>query len=79
MRVTGLLVDIATQVALQVDPSQGTPTAQKGAVQRMADPTYYDLVFPMLAFLLVIALPAATALWVIWRTATEKKAEADET
>lgn len=79
MRLTGLLVDIATQVALQVDPSQGTPTAQKGAVQRLAEPTYYDLVFPVIAFLLVIALPTVTALWVIWRTATEKKAEPDET
>jgi hypothetical protein len=79
MRVPGILVDVATQLALQVDPSQGTATAQKGAVQRLAEPTYYDFVFPVIAFCLVILLPTCTALWVIVKTATEKKGEADET
>lgn len=79
MELQGLLVGLATQVASQVDPNQGTAGAQRGAVQRLADPTLYDVIFPVLAFLLVILLPTATALWVIWRTVTEKKAEADET
>jgi hypothetical protein len=78
MHVPGLLFDMATRLALQVDPNQGTATAQKGAVQRLADPTYYDLIFPVIAFVLVIALPTAVAAWVIWRTATEKTKEADE-
>lgn len=77
-----LFVDIAARLALQaqaLDPNQGTMGAQRGAVQRLAEPTYYDMIFPLLAFILVIALPTATALWVIYRTVTEKKAEADET
>ena len=74
-----VLFALAHEVAAQVDPLQGTAAAQKGAVQRLAEPTYYDFVFPMIAFLLVICLPTATALWVIFRTATEKKAEPDET
>jgi len=73
------LLTIATQVAMQVDSKQGTAAAQKGAVQRLSEPTYYDFMFPALAFLLVICLPASVALWVIFKTATEKKAEPDET
>lgn len=74
-----VLFSLAHDVVAQVDPNQGTPAAQKGAVQRIAEPTYYDYVFPALAFLLVIILPTATALWVVHRTITEKKAEPDET
>jgi hypothetical protein len=74
-----VLFALAHEVAAQVDPLQGTATAQKGAVQRIAEPTYYDYVFPAIAFLLVIVLPTLTALWVVYRTVTEKKAEADET
>jgi hypothetical protein len=73
------LVDVLTQLALQVDPLKGTASAQKGAVQRLADPTYYDFVFPLIAFVLVILLPTSTALWVIYKTATENKPEPDET
>lgn len=79
MPAPGFLTELVLHAASQVDPSQGTATAQKGAVQRLADPTYYDVIFPVLAFLLVIVLPTATALWVIWRTWSEKSAEADET
>jgi hypothetical protein len=68
-----------TQLALQVDPNMGTPQARDGAVQRLAEPTYYDIVFPVIAFLLVIVVPSVTALWVVYRTVTEKKAEPDET
>ena len=73
------LLDVVSQLALQVDPLQGTASAQKGAIQRLADPTYYDYVFPLIAFVLVILLPTTTALWVIFKTSTEKKAEPDET
>ena len=52
--------------------------APQGTVQKLAEPTYYDFMFPLLAFCLVIVLPASTALWVIWKTMTEKKAEPDE-
>lgn len=73
------VLELISRMAAQVDPLQGTAASQKGAIQRLADPTYYDYVFPLIAFLLVIVLPTATALWVIAKTATEKKAEPDET
>ncbi len=73
------LLDIARALALQVDPNLGTKEAQQGAIQRMSDPTAYDVVFPVVAFVLVIVVPAAAALWVMFKTATEKTKEADET
>lgn len=72
------LVETLVTLAAQVDPNQGTAKAQQGAVQRLSEPTYYDVAFPAIAFVLVIILPVATAFWVIWKTATEKTAEADE-
>ncbi|MBI1945775.1 MAG: hypothetical protein HYS27_08770 [Deltaproteobacteria bacterium] len=73
------LLDIARALASQVDPKLGTSEAQQGAIQRMSEPNSYDVVFPVIAFLLVIVAPAVTALWVIFRTATDKTKEADET
>lgn len=73
------VVEVLSLVASQIDPSQGTALAQKGAVQRMAEPNLYDMVFPLIAFGLVILLPTCTALWVIVRTIKDKKPEADET
>jgi hypothetical protein len=73
------LVVLAYALAAQVDSLKGTEGAQKGAVQRLADPTYYDMVFPFIAFGLVILLPTSVALWVIVRTLTEKTREPDET
>lgn len=66
-------------IASQVDPNQGTTTARQGAQERLQEPSVYDLIFPGIAFLLVICLPVATALWVIYRTARDQKPEADET
>lgn len=79
-----VVVDVLTRIAAQqvgspIDPNAGTALAQKGAVQRLAEPTIYDLVFPVIAFLLVIVLPTATALWVIVKTLKEKQKEDDET
>lgn len=77
------VVDVLSFVASQVDPSNvsqtGTALAQKGAVQRLAEPNLYDMVFPLIAFGLVILLPTCTALWVIVKTIKDKKPEADET
>lgn len=73
------VVDVLAFVASQIDPSTGTAVAQKGAVQRLAEPNLYDMVFPLIAFGLVILLPTCTALWVIVRTIKDKKPEADET
>ena len=73
------LADTATRLFVQLDANQGTQVAQKGAVQRLSEPTYYDFMFPALAFCLVILLPSTTAMWVIWKTLREKKGEPDET
>jgi hypothetical protein len=64
---------------LGLDPSQGTSVAQRGAVQRLSEPNAYDVIFPGIAFSLVIVLPLSTALWVIYKTMTEHKIEPDET
>ena len=77
--VVDVLAHLAAQLGTQVDPNSGTALAQKGAVQRLAEPTIYDLVFPVIAFLLVIVLPTTTALWVIVKTLKEKQKEDDET
>jgi hypothetical protein len=76
--VVDVLVRVAAQLGTPVDPSQGTALAQKGAVQRLAEPTLYDLIFPVIAFLLVIVLPTATALWVITKTLKDRQKEDDE-
>ncbi len=73
------LTDLLFAVAAQVDPLQGTAVAQKGAMQRLSEPSYYDVAFPAIAFVLVIILPVVTALWVVLRTVTEKTLEPDET
>jgi hypothetical protein len=72
------VVDVLHLVASQIDPSQGTALAQQGAVQRLAAPNLYDMIFPLIAFGLVILLPTCTALWVIVKTVKDKKPEADE-
>ncbi len=71
------VVHLATLLA-RVDPNLGAPAAQQGAVQRLAEPNLYDLVFPVIAFGLVIVLPVATALWVFSKTLKNKEKEADE-
>ncbi len=72
------VVDVLGFLVSQVDPSQGSALAQKGAVQRLAEPNLYDMIFPLIAFGLVILLPTCTALWVITRTVKDKKNEVDE-
>ncbi len=47
-------------------------------MQRLAEPNIYDLVFPGIAFGLVIVLPVATALWVLFRTYKDNTKEPDE-
>jgi hypothetical protein len=77
--VVDVLAHLIAQLGTPVDPNAGTALAQKGALQRLAEPTLYDLVFPIIAFLLVIVLPTATAIWVIVKTLKDKQKEDDET
>lgn len=62
----------------QVDANLGAPAAQQGAIQRIADPNIYDIVFPVIAFGLVIILPVTVAMWVIVKTLKNNSKEADE-
>jgi hypothetical protein len=78
MSLLPTLVTAITTLAAQVDSNQGTMRSMSGAKQRLQDPTIYDAVFPFIAFILVVVLPASVALWVIVRTLTEKSGEADE-
>lgn len=71
------LTHLASLLA-QVDSNLGAPSAQQGAVQRIQDPNLYDIVFPVIAFGLVIVLPVSVAVWVITRTLKDNTREADE-
>ena len=62
------LYELMLRVAAQMDPNQGTYAAQKGAAERMVEPHYYDVVFPILALFLVIIIPAGVAIWAGYRT-----------
>jgi hypothetical protein len=66
------LLALMTTLVTQVDPNQGTAKAALGAQQRIADPSYYDLVFPLIALVLVIIVPSIVALWAAWKTITDK-------
>ena len=52
--------------------NQGAIQAAKGAVERLSEPDWIDIVSPFFAFTLVIVLPMCVALWVIVRTLMEK-------
>ena len=71
-------VVLAQQIAHQVDPDRGTAAASVGAVKRLQDPTYYDAIFPFVAFFLVIVVPAAVAIWAIYKTVSETTMEEGE-
>jgi hypothetical protein len=72
------VVDVLRHLVAQLPPEHVTSAVQKGAVQRLAEPNLYDMIFPIIAFGLVILLPTCTALWVIVRTLKDKKNEVDE-
>ena len=52
--------------------NQGAMQAAKGAVERLSEPDWIDIVSPFFAFTLVIVLPMCVALWVIVKTLMEK-------
>jgi hypothetical protein len=77
--VLSALSQLAAQVSARgIDPNQGAYSAQQGAVQRLQEPNAYDLVFPVIAFGLVIVLPVGTALWVLSRVLKDNRKEPDE-
>lgn len=73
------LLEAALTLTAQVDPNQGTLRAMQGAKQRLLEPSLYDAVFPVIAFVLVIIVPSTVALWVLYRTMTDKTVDEGET
>lgn len=73
-----VLLEATARLAMQVDPNQGTLQAMQGAQQRIQEPHFYDIVFPVIAFLLVIVVPTLVAVWVLYKTVTEKTVEEGE-
>jgi hypothetical protein len=69
---TTIATALAHTMVAQVDPNQGTAQAKKGAAERLAEPNFYDVASPIIAFVLVIIVPSVVALWVIYKTVTEK-------
>lgn len=78
MPVATGLIRALQSAAAQVDPNAGTLQAYKGATARIAEPNMYDAVFPFIALGLVIVIPSAIALWVIYKTITDPTKEPDE-
>lgn len=50
----------------------------QGAFENVLEPHWIDVVFPAFAFLMVIVLPSAVALWVIYKTLREKNCSEGE-
>lgn len=61
-----------------LDPNKGAPAAYAGAQARIAEPHLYDMVFPVIALVLVIIIPSMVALWVAWKTITDNTLEDGE-
>lgn len=55
-----------------VTAEQGTAKASLGAVERLSEPDFLDIISPFFAFSIVIVLPSVIALWVIYKTITQK-------
>ena len=73
--MTELLTTLGLFLTAQVDPNQGTAQAARGAVERLTEPHIYDIISPVVAFLLVIVVPTGVAIWVIVKTLTDKATE----
>lgn len=74
--LTQTLHTLVSQVP--IDPNQGAPAAYAGAQARIAEPHMYDVVFPVIAALLVIVVPILVALWAAWKTITDNSLEDGE-
>lgn len=74
--LTQTLHTLVSQVP--IDPNQGAPAAYAGAQARIAEPHMYDVVFPVIAALLVIVVPILVALWAVWKTITDNSLEDGE-
>ena len=55
-----------------VNSEQGTAKSSLGAIERLSEPDFIDIISPFFAFSAVIVLPSVVALWVIYKTLTDK-------
>ena len=62
-----------------VSPEQGTVKSTLGAVERLSEPDFLDIVSPFFAFTVVIIFPTLVALWVIFKTLTAQPTPESET
>jgi hypothetical protein len=53
--------------------NNGSAQALVGAVERILNPSAIDVIYPLIAFVLVIVLPVLTACWAIAKVWREKK------
>ena len=57
-----------------VTSEQGTAKSSLGAIERLSEPDFIDIISPFFAFSAVIVLPSVVALWVVYKTLTDKTA-----
>ena len=62
------MLELLIIAAQKIDSNQGTAQALQGAQQRISEPHMYDMVFPVIALVLVIILPSCIALWAAYKT-----------
>ena len=55
-----------------VNPEKGSAKSALGAAERLAEPDFIDIISPFFAFSMVIVMPSLVALWVIYKTLTDK-------
>lgn len=62
-----------------VTAEQGTAKASLGAIERLSEPDFLDIISPFFAFTVVIVMPSIIALWVIFKTLTQKSVAEEDT
>ena len=62
-----------------VTAEQGTAKASLGAIERLSEPDFIDIISPFFAFTIVIVMPSIIALWVIFKTLTQKSIPEEDT
>ena len=62
-----------------VTAEQGTAKASLGASERLSETDFLDIISPFFAFTIVIIMPSIIALWVIFKTLTQKPVADEDT
>ena len=73
--MSSIFIRIGQLFAQQTATSeQGTAKSSLGAIERLSEPDFIDIISPFFAFSAVIILPSVVALWVVYKTLTDKTA-----